>query len=195
MPVESLTTKSMPKLVCAPGKDREVYWDRNTPGFGIAVFKSGRKAFVVQYYDGKQSRRMTLGHVDALTLQEARSAARKLLKRARNARRPVHKLLAVEPEAARDAKVSVRFPKRTLAAVDKFAADHARNLSIPFRRSDAILMLVSEMLAMRRGTRIPGGFHVSVVEKEPPRSTRESQVRRTADKYISRDGVPRKRSG
>lgn len=194
MPVESFTTQTIPKLACPPHKDREVFWEDKTPGFGVAVFKSGRKTFVVQFYDGERSRRTTLGAVEALTLHEARTAARKRLGQARRARQPVHKILTVEPEAARDARVSVRFPRKTLAAVDKFAADRARNLSIPFTRSEAILMLVDEMLAFRRGTLIPGRLQVSVTEKGKPPSSPQSQARRIADKYIGRDGRPQKPS-
>jgi hypothetical protein len=174
MPVESLTTQTISQFACPPGKDREVFWEDKTPGFGVVVFKSGRKTFVVQFFDGKQSRRTTLGTADALTLQEARTAARKRLGQARRARQPLHKILTVEPEAARDVRVSVRFPRKTLAAVDKFAADRARNLSIPFTRSEAILMLVTEMLDLRRGTLIPGRLHVSVVEKKKSPPTPQS---------------------
>jgi integrase len=43
------------------GKDREFYWSEELPGFGVSLFRSGRKVFLIQYrpLTGK-SKRMTL---------------------------------------------------------------------------------------------------------------------------------------
>ncbi|WP_430428400.1 Arm DNA-binding domain-containing protein [Parasphingorhabdus sp.] len=50
-------------------------WDSELPGFGIRVFPSGRKKFVLQYRHGRKSRRMMLGQHGAITLGQARKFA------------------------------------------------------------------------------------------------------------------------
>ena len=44
----------------ADGKDT-VYWDRELPGFGLRVYATGRKVFVVQTRAFGRSKRVTLG--------------------------------------------------------------------------------------------------------------------------------------
>lgn len=50
-------------------------WDSELPGFGIRIFPSGRKKFVLQYRHGRKSRRMALGQHGAITLDQARKLA------------------------------------------------------------------------------------------------------------------------
>ena len=42
------------------GKDA-AYWDRDLPGFGVRVYPSGKKVFVVQTRAFGRSRRLSLG--------------------------------------------------------------------------------------------------------------------------------------
>jgi integrase len=58
------------------GNARCVLWDDDPPGFGLRLFPSGRKAFVLSYRVNNRKRLMTLGTYGALTLAEARKAAR-----------------------------------------------------------------------------------------------------------------------
>lgn len=50
-------------------------WDSELPGFGIRVFPSGRKKFVLQYRFSRKSRRIMLGQFGAITLDQARKLA------------------------------------------------------------------------------------------------------------------------
>ena len=50
-------------------------WDDALPGFGVRVFPSGRKKFVLQYRCGRVSHRMTLGQFGAITLEHAKKLA------------------------------------------------------------------------------------------------------------------------
>jgi integrase len=57
-------------------------WDEDLPGFGLRVFPSGRKSYVVQYKlggRGGRTRRISLGLHGKLTPDEARKRAAKLL--------------------------------------------------------------------------------------------------------------------
>lgn len=58
-----------------PAKDLLV-WDDDIKGFGIRVKASGIKSYIIQYRDGRQSCRMTLGRHGVLTPEEARKAAK-----------------------------------------------------------------------------------------------------------------------
>jgi integrase len=64
-------------------EDREKFiWDEDMPGFGLRVFPSGRKSYVVQYKlggRGGRTRRISLGLHGKLTPEEARKRAAKLL--------------------------------------------------------------------------------------------------------------------
>jgi len=61
-------------------KDKDYFvWDSELSGFGIRVFPTSRKQFVLQYRFGKTSRRMSLGRFGAITPDQARGLALKAL--------------------------------------------------------------------------------------------------------------------
>lgn len=55
---------------------RCVTWDDEIPGFGVRVFPSGRKSFVLSYRVQGRKRLMTLGAYGPLTVDQARRKAR-----------------------------------------------------------------------------------------------------------------------
>ncbi|UPH72718.1 integrase family protein [Abyssibius alkaniclasticus] len=54
-------------------------WDSEVAGFGVRVFPSGRKTYLVQYRVGRRTKRITIAQHGVLTSDEARKQARKLL--------------------------------------------------------------------------------------------------------------------
>lgn len=58
---------------------RCVLWDDDPPGFGLRVFPSGKRSFVLSYRVNNRKRMLTLGAYGALTLAEARKRARRQL--------------------------------------------------------------------------------------------------------------------
>ncbi len=68
---------------------RHVLWDAALPGFGIRVFPTGVKAFVVAYRTAGRQRQMTLGRYGVLTLEQARDAARDVLVRVTKGQDPL----------------------------------------------------------------------------------------------------------
>jgi integrase len=60
----------------ATGKPDEVFWDDDLPGFGVRL-RGGAKRWIIQFRIGKQQRRESLGDVRKVTLDDARSIARK----------------------------------------------------------------------------------------------------------------------
>ncbi|GJD64424.1 Arm DNA-binding domain-containing protein [Methylobacterium frigidaeris] len=54
-------------------------WCDELPGFGVRIFASGRRSYLIQYRAGGRSRRVTIGLHGALTADEARREAKALL--------------------------------------------------------------------------------------------------------------------
>ena len=70
------------------GRD-QIFWDRELPGFGVRVYRSGRKVYVVQSRSGGVPRRVTLGTHDELTATQARLRAAQVIDRIKRGREPV----------------------------------------------------------------------------------------------------------
>ncbi len=74
-----LSTRTVGRLSVA---EREaIFWDRDLPGFGVRVYPSGTKTFVVQSRAEGRSRRLTIGRHGAITADEARERAARIIAR------------------------------------------------------------------------------------------------------------------
>ncbi len=71
-------TKRTIDALAPEGRDYFV-WDDEMPGFGMRVFASGKKCYVVQYRKDGRTRRMSLGLHGRLTPDEARKLAKSYL--------------------------------------------------------------------------------------------------------------------
>ncbi len=79
MPRGRITKRAVDALACPQGKDRDFLWDDALAGFGVAVFPTGKKAYVAQFRKDGRSRRVTIGDHGRLTPDEARSQAKMIL--------------------------------------------------------------------------------------------------------------------
>ena len=70
------------------GKDA-VFWDRELTGFGVRVYPSGRKIFVVQSRGPGGSKRIALGRHGELTVEQARKQAVVVIDRIKRGENPV----------------------------------------------------------------------------------------------------------
>ncbi|MDE0028400.1 MAG: Arm DNA-binding domain-containing protein, partial [Deltaproteobacteria bacterium] len=73
-------TKRTIDALAATGKDA-VYWDRDLQGFGVRVYASGRKVFVVQTRGPQGPRRVTLGRCGRVLADAARKQAAEAIDR------------------------------------------------------------------------------------------------------------------
>ncbi len=87
-----LTTTTISKRTVealAVGKDT-VFWDSELSGFGVRVYPSGRKQYVVQTRaGGKAAKRVTVGRHGILTAEEARRRAALIVARIKAGEEPV----------------------------------------------------------------------------------------------------------
>ena len=101
-------------------------FDETVPGFGVRVFRSGRKSFVIQYRSQKRSRRFTLGNCNILTPLQARKKAQSLLADVRDGKDPAQERL--EGLAAPTVADLVERFLRDHSSKKKTGAEDRRNL-------------------------------------------------------------------
>jgi integrase len=103
-------------------KEDHVYWDDSMPGFGVRV-RGGAKRWIIQYRVGRQQRRESLGDIRKVTLDDARSVARK---------RFASVVLGADPAADKaKARAAAAATKLTLGSVAGRYLDARRDLIRP----------------------------------------------------------------
>ena len=92
------------------GKSRDVRWDNAVRGFGVRIYPTGRKAFVLSYRVNGRKRLLTLGPYGPLTLDKARTVAKRNLAEVIDGADP-----AESRRAARNAPIIAELCDRYLA--------------------------------------------------------------------------------
>src|SRR5450631_505162 len=65
------------KPLAKAGHSRDVRWDQEIPGFGVRIYPTGHRVFVLSYRHLGRKRLITIGDYGVLTLVQARDRARK----------------------------------------------------------------------------------------------------------------------
>ena len=104
-------------------------WDDELPGFGLRVFPSGRKGYIVQYRAGRRSRRISLGPSTVLACEQARNQAMTIIAAARNGEDPAAKR-DTDRAAITVTELADRFDKEHIALRVKASTgkEYRRNL-------------------------------------------------------------------
>ena len=76
------------------GDKDAVYWDRKLQGFGVRVYPSGSKVYLVQTRAGGKSKRVAIGRHGVITSEQARAKATQIIARIK---------AGEDPEAAKPA--------------------------------------------------------------------------------------------
>lgn len=97
----------------APADTDRFYWDEQIPGFGLRC-RYGHKSYVLQYRPlggrGTRQRRLTLGRVGALSLEDARHLAQEYLRQVRYGHDP-----AADRQTSRQAPTVAQLAERYLS--------------------------------------------------------------------------------
>ncbi len=80
-------TKRAVDALCVEGKDA-VFWDRDLAGFGVRVYPTGRKVYVVQSRGPRGPKRKALGRHGDISCDEARKLAAALIDRIKQGENP-----------------------------------------------------------------------------------------------------------
>ncbi len=74
--------------LCVQSKEA-VFWDRDLPGFGVRVYTTGRKVYVVQSRGPDGPKRVTIGRHGKISAEQARKDAAVLIDRIKRGKPPV----------------------------------------------------------------------------------------------------------
>ena len=85
------------------GDKDAVYWDRKLQGFGVRVYPSGTKVYLVQTRAGGKSKRVAIGRHGIITSEQARAKATQIIARIKAGEDP-------DPDAAKPAPVRLPSP-------------------------------------------------------------------------------------
>ena len=81
-----------------------IYWDRDLPGFGLRVYATGRKTYIVQSRGPNGSKRVTIGKHGSITPDQARAQAAIVIDRIKRGEDPFPPAPEPEPTVADLAK-------------------------------------------------------------------------------------------
>ena len=97
--------------------DRDtVYWDSELLGFGVRVYPTGRKVYVVQTRaDGKDGKRVTVGRHGVITAEEARRRAAHIISRIKAGEDPIPEPLAAEAKGPTVAELAAKYLEEVVA--------------------------------------------------------------------------------
>ena len=93
-----LTVRSVDALT-ARGRDT-MFWDRDLPGFGVRVYRTGRKVYIAQARGPSGTRRAVVGRHGSVQPKAARRQAAAMIDRIRRGEDPVPAEPAPEPTVA-----------------------------------------------------------------------------------------------
>jgi hypothetical protein len=74
----AFTKVTLRRMQCPPGQTEKFFWDAGSRGFGVRALRSGHRSWIYQYRDEHaRTRRIVLGDVSVVSLEDARNAARR----------------------------------------------------------------------------------------------------------------------
>ncbi len=114
-----LTERVIERLVCPPGQRDCMVFDTEQRGLAVRVMAVGTKSYLTQYTTATRRRRVPLGSVDAISLADAREAARVVMGEVAKGTDPATERKA----AAATAKIAELRERTTLS---KMVADWSR---------------------------------------------------------------------
>ena len=134
------TQATIAKFKMPEGKVEHIEFDDNMPGFGLRLRNGGRRehrTYILQYKIGPKQRRMTLGNVAKIGLDEAQRKARKIFGAVAEGKDPANEKAVARAEASHTFDVIVaeflgsrqaNLKPRTFLEVQRFLLRHWKPL-------------------------------------------------------------------
>ena len=134
------TQSAVAKFKMPEGKHEHIEFDDNMPGFGLRVRNGGKRehrTYILQYKIGPKQRRMTLGNVAKIDVDEARRKARKLFGKIAEGKDPANEKAVARTEASHTFDViasdflrvqQAKLKPRTLLETQRFLQKHWKAL-------------------------------------------------------------------
>ncbi len=157
-----------------PKPRRDVRWDEQLPGFGVRIYPSGHKAYILSYRYIGRKRLMKLADVGIFTLSQARDLARKTIARVINDEDPLEEREKAkrgetirnlcEAYLERHAKIHKKSWRRDERQIKQFInpAWGAHKVEAIKRRDVAAL---HHMIGIKRGTPYEANRTISMLSK------------------------------
>src|SRR5262249_59687282 len=130
------TQAAIAKFKMPEGKVEHIEFDDNMPGFGLRIRNGGNRehrTYIVQYKIGPKQRRMTLGNVAKIGLDEAKRKARKIFGAVADGKDPANEKAVARTEASHTFDViasqflivqQAKLKRRSLIETQRFLKEH-----------------------------------------------------------------------
>src|SRR5215212_8133455 len=73
------TRPAITRLTLSHEKSEQIFFDESLPGFGIRIRAGGKRTWIAQYRIGRQQRRVSIGSVETVDLDDAKQRAKEIL--------------------------------------------------------------------------------------------------------------------
>ncbi len=104
------------RTVDALSVDRDtVFWDRELIGFGVRVYPSGAKYYIVQVRGPEGSKRLTVGRHGVITADQARQRAALIIARIKAGEDPIPSPLPPPPDGPTVGEIAARYLEQHVA--------------------------------------------------------------------------------
>ena len=107
------------------GKSPHIVWDDQIRGFGVRIYPSGRKVFLIDYYVNRRRHRIAIGPYGVLTVDQARKMAREKL---------VQVIVGHDPAEEKHLHQGATITELANEYLEKYAKIHKRSWSEDERR-------------------------------------------------------------
>lgn len=169
---KKLTKTFIDKLTYGKAQNqRDIWWDTALPGFGVRVYPSGKKAFIVQYRVNRRKRLKTIGAAgtELLTLDQAKDRAKRDL---------VGLLDDIDPLAARDQQREAgTFAELADVYIERHAKLHKKTWKTDqYRLNTRINESFGQLLAMSITHADISDFHTTFGKTAPYEANRQVRL-------------------
>ena len=123
-----------------PERGSTYLWDEEIPGFGLRIYSSGRRSFVLRYGGRGQRRLMTLGEWGTLTAHQARQQAIRTRGRVLDGKDPLAEKEAEAQKARTEKADATRFREVATLYLERHAKPHRRSWREDQRRIETYVL-------------------------------------------------------